>query len=379
MRLLPKNQLHGWAPYTWLAYFGFFFIQPIVEHAGWKEWAWTALGTAAFLILYFGFFWLPDRLQRVDIAVMVLLGIAYTPYNGGAACFFTFAAAFMPFAFEKEKHAAQSLAIFPVLALIQMWWWHLSVWEFIYSGLLPVAVGGGNVYFAARNRMYEKLRLANQEIEHLAKVAERERIARDLHDVLGHTLSVIILKSELAGKLIDRDPQRAKTEIGDVERTSRKALAEVRHTIRGYRLNNLAAELKQAESTLQLAGVTVQAETSEVPLTPVQESVIALVVREAVTNVVRHAGARNCRFRLANNNGNCLLEVHDDGRGGLRTEGNGLRGMRERVEALGGTLQYDSSTGTKLKIEFPLSAPGKNGSYESVVEREPQNDPGNHR
>jgi len=378
MRLLPKNQLHGWAPFMWLAYFGFFFIQPIVEHEGLKQWTWTAVGTTAFLVLYFGLFWLPDRWQRADIALLVVLGVAYTPYNGGAACFFTFAAAFMPFAFEKEKHAAIGLATFPVLALLQMWWWHLSVWELVYSGVLPVVVGGSNVYFAARNRMFEKLRLANEEITHLAKVAERERIARDLHDVLGHTLSVIILKSELAGKLIDRDPERAKAEIGDVERTSREALAEVRNTIRGYRLNSLAAELKQAESTLQLAGVAVKSEASELPLTPVQESVVALVVREAVTNVVRHAAARNCRVRLANDNGNCLLEVHDDGRGGLRTEGNGLRGMRERVEALGGTLQYDSSAGTKLKIEFPLNPPGKNGSYESVVEREPQNDSGNH-
>jgi len=371
MRLLPKRHSHGWAPYTWLAYFGFFYIQPIADHAGAKEWALTALGTVAFLVLYFGFFWLPDRWQRVDIAVLILLGIAYTPYNGGAACFFTFAAAFVPFAFEKEKHAAKSLAIFPLLALLQWWWWHLSVWELIYSGLLPVVVGGGNTYFAARERMYDKLRLANQEIEHLAKVAERERIARDLHDVLGHTLSVIILKSELAGKLIDREPERAKAEIGDVERTSREALAEVRNTIRGYRLNSLAAELQQAESTLQLAGVTVKADTSEVPLTPVQESVIALVVREAVTNVVRHAAARNCRVRLANSNGNCLLEVHDDGRGGLRTEGNGLRGMRERVEALGGTLLYESGPGTTLRIQFPLTLPCNNGNHESAIEREP--------
>jgi two-component system, NarL family, sensor histidine kinase DesK len=185
-------------------------------------------------------------------------------------------------------------------------------------------------------------------------VAERERIARDLHDVLGHTLSVIILKSELAGKLIDRDPARAKAEIGDVERTSREALAEVRNTIRGYRLNSLAAELKQAESTLQLAGVAVKSETSEVALTPAQESVVALVVREAVTNVVRHAAAKNCRVHLASANGSCVLEVQDDGRGAVRSEGNGLRGMRERVEALGGTLQFKSSSGTSLKIQFPL-------------------------
>jgi two-component system, NarL family, sensor histidine kinase DesK len=362
MRLLPKSQMHGWAPYTWLAYFGFFFIDPIVSHAGWKEWIWTAIGTLIFLVLYFAFFWLPDQWQRYDIGALILLGIAYSGRNGGAACFFTFAAAFMPFAFQKEKYAALGLGIFPLIAFTRWYVWNASPWELMYSGILPVVVGGGNIYFAARNRMYEELRVANNEIEHLAKVAERERIARDLHDVLGHTLSVIILKSELAGKLIDRDPARAKAEIGDVERTSREALAEVRTTIRGYRLNSLAAELKQAESTLQLAGVAVKSETSEVPLTAAQESVVALVVREAVTNVVRHAAAKNCSVRLGSTNGTCRLEVQDDGLGAQRAEGNGLRGMRERVEALGGTLRFDSAKGTNLKIEFPLTLPCKHTS-----------------
>jgi two-component system sensor histidine kinase DesK len=221
--------------------------------------------------------------------------------------------------------------------------------------------------------------MANDEITHLAKVAERERIARDLHDVLGHTLSVIILKSELAGKLIERDPARAKAEIGDVEQTSRDALAEVRSTIRGYRLHSLKGELKQAESTLRTAGMAVQSVTVEMPLTAPQESVLALVLREAVTNVVRHSGAHTCQIRLANTNHSCSLEVGDDGRGGLRREGNGIRGMRERVEALGGTLQYNSNAGTTLTIQFPLTLPGNNGDYEPGIEGPSQNDSSCHR
>ena len=204
--------------------------------------------------------------------------------------------------------------------------------------------------------MYCQLKKANEEIEHLAKVAERERIARDLHDVLGHTLSVIILKSELAGKLLDRDPERAKAEIADVERTSREALAEVRNTIRGYRANSLEAELKQATEALETAGITVKSEAAKMKLTAAQESVVGLVVREAVTNIVRHANARNCSLRLSPNNGSCRLEIQDDGRGGGAVEGNGLRGMRERIEALGGTLIRQTHPGTTLLIEFPLTA-----------------------
>jgi two-component system, NarL family, sensor histidine kinase DesK len=197
------------------------------------------------------------------------------------------------------------------------------------------------------------LRKAQDEIEHLAKVAERERIARDLHDVLGHTLSVIILKSELAGKLLERDPVRAKAEIADVEETAREALNEVRSTIRGYRSHSLETELKHARATLETAGMTVDSEYAEIPLSPAQESVVALVVREAVTNVVRHAKAHHCSLRIVPVNGNCRVEIYDDGRGG-GLEGNGLRGMRERMEALNGSVERDAKSGTRLTVEFPL-------------------------
>ena len=172
--------------------------------------------------------------------------------------------------------------------------------------------------------------------------------------------------------MIDRDPVRAKAEIQDVEQTSRDALAEVRHTIRGYRAMSLQSELKQAASTLKLAGVAVHEETSLVALTPAQEGVLSMLLREAVTNVVRHAAARNCKVRLANVNGSCLLEIHDDGRGGLRVEGNGLRGMRNASKPWG-TLQQESNQGTRLLFQFPLTVRGENADYESVKGRSKDN------
>lgn len=216
------------------------------------------------------------------------------------------------------------------------------------------------MFFAERNRMHRKLHKANEEIEQLAKVAERERIARDLHDVLGHTLSVITLKSELAGKLMDRDPARAGKEIREVEEISRRALSDVRDAIRGYRAQGLTAELAQAKSTLETAGLTVQCDAATTMKIPaMQESVLALAVREAVTNVVRHSKAHICRMRLEQQNGSCRLEIHDDGVGIASGEGNGLRGMRERVEMLGGTLERFSQSGTMLVITLPLNALSK--------------------
>jgi len=347
----------SWASYTPLAYFVFFFLQPVLDHAGLKEWLYTALGTVIFLALYLAILWVERRpWQLLGLGLMVLVGTLYVPINEGATCFFIFTAALVPYVVETELGAVKLFAI--LLAVVGLEWWarHLSGWFLFYAGGLSIVVGGTNIYFAQRTRMFFKLQAANEEIEHLAKVAERERIARDLHDVLGHTLSVIILKSELAGKLVDHDPERAKAEMADVEQTSRAALAEVRSTIRGYRAHSLDAELKQAKATLETAGVSVKSESEAVPLTPAQESVVALVVREAVTNVVRHAQARHCHLRLMPVNGSCRLDIQDDGRGGGAIEGNGLRGMRERIEALGGTLERENSVGTRLSIEFPLTS-----------------------
>jgi two-component system sensor histidine kinase DesK len=350
-----KNRDHGWSPFLWVAYLGFFFVDPVMSHAGFRLWLLDGLGAATFLVLYFGLFLLENPRGLLHICGMVVLGLLFQPINGGACTFFIFAAAMVPFCVETQTQAVIALLTIGSIGAIDGLLLHIPGWSLFYSALFPVIIGAGNTFFAERNRMNRRLRKANEEIEHLAKVAERERIARDLHDVLGHTLSVITLKSELAGKLIDRDPQRAGKEIREVEQISRQALSDVRDAIRGYRSQGLAAELAQAKSTLETAGVAVQCDAATtVKLPAMQESVLSLAVREAVTNVVRHAQARTCRMRLDQQNGSCRLEIQDDGRGISNGEGNGLRGMRERVEMLGGTLRRSTESGTTLTITLPL-------------------------
>jgi two-component system sensor histidine kinase DesK len=260
----------------------------------------------------------------------------------------------LPFVVGTELTAALAIAGLVITAALESWLLHTPNGFLFPATFLSTFIGAGNIYFAQRNRHIDRLRKAHEEIEHLAKVAERERIARDLHDVLGHTLSLITLKSELAGKLIDRDPVQAKAEIRDVEQTARQALADVRQAIGGYRSKGLDAEIRQAKTTLETAGVQVDVQSSRVELPATQESVLALSLREAVTNVVRHAQASHCSVRLERRNGHLHLEVHDDGRGGVIIEGNGLRGMRERVENLGGKLQRDTTRGTRLQITLPV-------------------------
>ena len=308
-----------------------------------------------FLVLYFGLFLLESPRPLIHVGGMMLLGVLFHPINAGACTFFIFAAAMVPFWSVRKRAPLAGLGRSERLPRSKDFFCISTAGICFIRQSFPCSLAPGNIFFAERNRMNRKLRKANEEIENLAKVAERERIARDLHDVLGHTLSVITLKSELAGKLIDRDPQRAGKEIREVEQISRQALTDVRDAIRGYRSQGLVAELAQAKSTLETAGLTVQCDAATtVKLPAVQESVLSLAVREAVTNVVRHAQARTCRMRLEQQNGWCRLEIHDDGCGSSNGEGNGLRGMRERVEMIGGTLHRSTESGTTLTITLPL-------------------------
>src|SRR6266436_3396402 len=356
MRLLPNNRDHGWAPYAWLVFLAFFYFQPVLGHAGLKEWLLTVAANLVFLTMYFGLFWVKPPITYILLAFMATMGMALGPLNQGASVFIIFTSSFIPWVLGTSKRAFAGLGGLIGLLGIDVLLFHPPPGFWLTSLVVVLGVGVSNIHFAEKNRADYKLRMAQGEVEHLAKVAERERIARDLHDVLGHTLSVIIVKSTLAGKLLEKYPEKARTEIADIEKVSREAMAEIRNTLRGYSTYKLSEEIQRAESALSSAGVALQSETAEINMTPAQESVVALILREAVTNVVRHSQARNCRLRLAANNGDCVLEIQDDGLGGSLLEGNGLRGMRERVEALGGTIRRDLSAGTKLTFEFPLTA-----------------------
>jgi two-component system sensor histidine kinase DesK len=356
MGLVPNNRDHGWVPYVWLVFLAFFIVPPILDpHTTARNWQITIAATAVFLVLYFKLFWTGPPWNYFLVAGMAAMGLGLGHINPGACVFIIYTASFIPWATPKPRWAFMSIAGLVTALGVDAAFFHAPSAFWVPATIVSLGVGTSNVFFAEKSRAHVKLRMAQEEIEHLAKVAERERIARDLHDVLGHTLSLIIVKSTLAGKLLEMDPGKARNEIADIEKVSREAMAEIRNTLRGYSAYKLCDEVQRAKSALESAGVDVQSETAEIVMSPAQESVAALIMREAVTNVVRHAHARHCILRVARNNGNCVLEVQDDGRGGLQAEGNGTRGMRERVEALGGTVNRDTSAGTKLRFEFPIT------------------------
>lgn len=354
-RLLPPGMQIGWMPYAWLVYAIPFFIDPLQRRFTAMQVAITAVSFVVFLALYFRAYWIDGRGLVAIIATMVALGAINAPFNAGAIAFYLFAACFIGWIGLSRFNYLVLLGYVAVIAAL-VWAEHLPESVAVIAIVLSALLGALNIRQAEMNRANADLRQARAEVERLATVAERERIARDLHDVLGHTLSVIVLKSELAARLADVDTARATHEIRDVERIAREALRDVREAVSGYRALALGAEVTRVRDVLATAGVAVACSTDSVPLTPSQESVLALALREGVTNVVRHAKATRCDVNLIHAGDACRLEIHDDGNGGTAAEGSGLRGMRERIEALGGTFARTVSSGTHLVLTLPLGA-----------------------
>jgi two-component system sensor histidine kinase DesK len=352
LRLLPDDPQLGYTPFAWLVYATLVPFYLYVRGAGPLSWAANLLGLAAFFFLYFRGFWFTGRAVLPYASGLVALGAIFAPFNPGASAYFVYGAAFLGHALPTGL-AVRWLALFVAIAgleaaLLRL---HPAVWIPAIVGSL--VVGLTNIHFGEVNRQNARLRMAREEVERLARTAERERIGRDLHDLLGHTLSLVTLKSELARRLLERDPQRAARELDEVLRVSREALSEVRRAVAGFRQRDLPAELASARLVLEAAGVALDASTPALVLGAEREAALSLALREAVTNVVRHAGATRCRIELGVANGEARLVVEDDGRGGPLREGSGLAGMRERIEALGGRLLVDGRSGTRVEVVLP--------------------------
>ena len=200
---------------------------------------------------------------------------------------------------------------------------------------------------------------AREELAHRAVTEERMRFARDLHDLLGHSLSLIALKSELAGRLAERDPSRAREEMADVESAARQALAEVRDAVSGYRQVSLAQALVEARSALSAAGIALHPPTAVDVLPGPVDAVLGWVVREAVTNVLRHSGATTVTVTLDTAADDVVLGFADDGRGSAAPPGAGLSGLTERVQRLGGDLRTTGDGGFRLTARLPLAVPAE--------------------
>jgi len=345
-----------WVPLMMLVWTIWIFINPIMSHQ--TEWLWPTLGSfPIFLALYFRAYYGPRRQVLWCALGIAVLAFALTPVNVGAMGYLIYAGAFLAFTGGGLRIALQRIVLLNALYALECMLLQWSGAYVLSAVMMGVAIGCLNLLFRRNQRRDAELSLSHDEVRRLAASAERERIGRDLHDLLGHTLSMVALKSELAGRLIERDPRAARREIADVERVARDALSEVRSAVSGIRAAALASELASAHLLLEAAGVQMEYWRDPNELPAEVETCLALVLREAVTNIQRHARANRVEITVIAGTERVVMRIRDDGRGGVNERGNGLTGMRERIVARGGELAIDSPRGRGTGIEVSLPSP----------------------
>ncbi|MFK2900465.1 sensor histidine kinase [Dyella jejuensis] len=355
-----RKGANPWVDAVHLLWSIWLFFDPLFNKGFTFRWVWTiALSYPIFLLLYALCIVRPQRNRQRYAWGIALLAIAMMGLNSGAACCYFIYGCVMVRMCERRMwayllHLVLMSALFAVVAAAG----HLP-WQLILYLIVMVAVISGVIHVGINaSKKNAALKLSQDEVRRLAATAERERIGRDLHDLLGHTLSLITLKLELSRKLFDRDPEGARRELEEAESVARHALAEVRSAVTGIRSTDLAAELASARLLLDSSAVHLDYGSLPDSLPAEVERALALVIREAVTNIHRHAGATEASVRFARTAEQLDMQIRDNGRGGLSAHGNGITGMCERIRALGGSLQIDSPPhkGTCLRVSVPWRA-----------------------
>ena len=343
-----------------LLYLAMLLIQPAFDEAtGPFQWAVVAAAVLVFVPVYVVAENRDGPVRRWSPAISTLIGVLVFPVNSYAGVFFIYAAAFAGSHLSRRASTRWLIGLTALLGVIAVvspipFPWRLLA--FLPSLCFVWIIGLVCVEGADRRRAAAALRVEHARIGHLATLTERERISRDLHDLLGQTLTGIVVRSQLAQRLTRTDPAAGAAEMAEVERAARAALTEVRATVAGWRHVVLDEELDVSREALAAAGVELAvARDPELALTPSTETALALALREAVTNVVRHAHAGRCTVALRRAGETVLLEISDDGVGGDAGEGTGLTGMRERIAALGGDVQRAARGGTALTVAVPAA------------------------
>ncbi|MFI6641475.1 sensor histidine kinase [Streptomyces sp. NPDC050504] len=375
----PENRRQALVKFAWIGIWLAFMGAPVSdllgdEHSRWAD-ALGALGLVVFVAVYFGLVFrhtarpLPRTRVAAVLGVLLALALALS-LTLGPPWLVLFVYVSVSIGATLPMSAARWLIPAVTATMVGVALTHESPREMITALVVPALLGGfamSGVRQLVRTTI--ELREARATVAQLAANEERLRLARDLHDLLGHSLSLITLKSELAGRMLPDSPEQAARQVADIEQVSRQALIDVREAVTGYRRPTLPGELAGARTALAAAGIT--GSVPDCPYDDVpeeREAVLAWALREAVTNVVRHSGARGCTVALARCetlNGPVLeLVVRDDGRGASAPPGNGLTGLAERVGAVGGTVETGPGAGRGqdkgfvLTVRVPLKVTG---------------------
>lgn len=297
--------------------------------------------------------YVPEILLVLQVAVTV---VAATTYGGQWYALYTLVALAMGALLTSRW---TPLLIAALTAAIAGSVWVSGSWDQAWGSALAVFLTGMGTY--GFHRLFAVIAELDRTREELARTAvsqERLRFSRDLHDLLGHTLSVMVVKAEVVRRLIPRDPDQAAAHASDIESLGRQGLVEVRQAVNGYRGAALGHELERARTALAAAGITARISGAETGLPHDADSLLGWVVREGVTNVIRHSGARTCTIRVSVRDGAAHLDLLDDGPGAEPAgDGRGIRGIRERIGAAGGIAEIGPrESGFGIGVQIPCPA-----------------------
>jgi two-component system, NarL family, sensor histidine kinase DesK len=320
----------------------------------------VVVAATVFVAVYLRVMWTPTQfVRRADwVAFAILLALALAlgfDHSAEWAPLFIYLAAVCGFRLP-VRAALPAIALCAALAATtDAVGGHPAAAAFSFS-LAAAGVGLLVLAFARVSGVNDELNAAREKNARLAIAEERLRFARDLHDLLGHSLTLIALKSELARRLLDRDPERAAVEVAEIEQVTRQALKQLRETVAGYRRLTLADELAGARVALSAAGIEAAVEEPAVSLSEEAESILAWAVREGTTNVIRHSGARRCEIRISAGLVSADLEVVDDGRGsdGEHRDGSGLAGLAERAVERNGRVEAGPRPGGGFRLHVSV-------------------------
>lgn len=344
------------SPLLWLAYLPLFFIPWFWDLPATPQIIGAIVGLAVFLVLYMqGCAARGTALIAYATATLVLsFALMFTASN------WTVIAVYAGAMIGELRPARRAGLILGAFAVATVAVGLAAQQHFIYWAMgvfLTVMVGIANISRAVLEDKNRALAAAHDEVKQMAATAERERIGRDLHDLLGRTLTLIAIKADLAAKLSPRDAAKAEAEMREVAAAARDALAEVRAAVAGMTGATLGREIASAQAALAAAGIACVVDADAEQIDQGASAVLAMTLREAVTNVIRHSGARSCRIVLTRGMGGLELTVTDDGDGEAVREGGGIGGVRSRLAAAGGGLSVTGGAdGTQLVARLPLEA-----------------------
>ena len=349
---------------------------------------WLALaGLAAFAVLYVAALWVRWRTSRPRLSYWLLSALAAVAlglnlgFGQDMTSLFPLLSivcgAVVPWVMPRSGHGPpRPLLVVFIVALTAMFiaiGQHATAGD-IWSAWYGPALSG--LVVAVIFRFMEavaELRRTREELARSAVDAERLRFARDMHDLLGHTLSVMVVKAQVTRKLVSRDPAQAERQAMDIEEIGRGALSEVRQAIAGYRGRGLARELEASRAALADAGITAEVRQDGPPVPAGADALLGWVVREGVTNVIRHSGGRHCQIAVHSQDGRVSVTISDDGGAAappspgeaappVTAGGHGLKGLRERLAADGGTLEAGPRDGGGFRLSAAVPVPVRAGA-----------------